>query len=300
MLGRWMVSFAVATLLLAGCAERPDVVAEPEAFAGSASPSPNAGPADELTAALEKWKDFPADADPRPLIILRETSGGGFKTGEAKMAYGVGDWSTPKELPATPEEFGGYPVIGAAEALDVLRGEEGGAKKEGDGIEVEHVRLTTSSFATDRGMLKLPAWRVDFDGGTLPFFVVAVADSARYVPDTKTPFFPYVVVTGTESDTELMLSHGGSADDPGPCGADYRVETAESDNAVAFRVVTVERPELETTNDTVTCDAMLHRRSTPMKLNAPLGKRVLLSAGAERVEPTPLSAPERTTDESSE
>jgi hypothetical protein len=294
MLGRWIVPFGVASLLLAGCAETSDVVVAPAGPAGIATPSPTAGPGDELTAALEEWKDFPAGADQRPLIILRETSGGGFKTSDAKMAYGGGSWSTPKELPPTPKEFGGYPVIGAAEALEVLRGEERGAEKEGDGIEVERVRLTTSTFPTDRGTLELPAWRVDFDGGTLPFFVVAVADSARYVPDPRTPFYSFGGVIGTESDTELMVSHGGSADDPGPCGADYRIETAESDNAVAFRVVTVERPEAETTNDTVACDAMLHGRSTPMTLDAPLGKRVLLMAGADRAVPTPLIAPEKT------
>lgn len=297
MLGRRMLPFGVAALLLAACAQSPEVVAGPGAPAGSASPTPTTGQADLLIAALEKWKDFPVDADPRPLIILRETSGGGFETSEAKDAYGEGDWSTPKELPRTPKAFGGYPVIGAAAALDVLRGEEGGAKKEGDGIEIEHVRLTTSEFATDRGTLELPAWRVDFDGGTLPFFVVAVADSARYVPEAKAPFYSYGGVTGTESDTELMLSHGGAADDPSPCGADYRVETAESDKAVAFRVVTVARPGAALAPDRAICTDMLHSRSTPLKLQEPLGKRVLLSADAERVEPTPLIAPGQATDD---
>lgn len=147
--------------------------------------------------------------------------------------------------------------------------------------------------ATDRGTLELPAWRVDFDGGTLPFFVVAVADSARYTPDPKTPFYSYGGVIGTEADTELTVSHGVSADDPGPCGADYRIETVESDNAVAFRVVTIERPKIEPSEEPATCAAMLYGRKTAMRLEKPLGKRVVLSAGAERVEPTPLIAPDQ-------
>ena len=152
MIGRRLVPFGVAALLLAGCAESPDVVQGPQAPVGGASQSPKPKASDELSDALAEWQDFPADAEPRTLIILRNISGGGFKTGEAKIAFMEGNWRAPDELPATPEEFGGYPVIDAADALEVLRDDEADGRTTGSSLAIEQIRLVTvPDVATDRG-----------------------------------------------------------------------------------------------------------------------------------------------------
>lgn len=287
----------MVAVLLAGCAQSPDVVQGPQTPVGSASPSPKptakAKVSDELAAALAKWKDFPAEADPRPLLIMRNVSGGGFNTGEAKMAFMDGNWTVPDELPETPEEFGGYPVIGAADALAVLRGDQAGGKSGVDALAVESLRLVTvKDVPTDRGTKKLPAWRVDFEDASEPWFVVAVAPSARYDSSAVQPYsYPDGSVVGTESAIDLTVSHGGSVDDPGPCGADYRIETAESDNAVAYRVVQIERPTSAPSDEPVTCPAALYGRRTPMTLEKPLGNRILLSVWGDQVAVASLVEP---------
>ncbi|MGQ0467418.1 MAG: hypothetical protein ACT4QG_19140 [Sporichthyaceae bacterium] len=285
MIARRMVPLGVAAVL-AGCAQSPDVVQGLQAPV-SASPTPRT--ADELTVALELWKDFPADAAPRPLIVLHETRGGGFESGEAKAAFAYGDWAVPKDLPAAPSEFGGYRVLPAKEALVRLRGEQAEDKLKGAGdLTVETVKLVAKDFPTDRGEQSLPAWRVDFVQGSQPIFMLAVADSARYVPDPKTPYYPWAGATGRESDTALTLSSGGSI--PGPCGGDNRIEVAESDNAVAYRIVPIERAPTPSEERTV-CPAIAVSAPTTLTLQRPLGSRVLLAVSTDRIEPVGLSEP---------
>jgi hypothetical protein len=292
-IGRRAVPVGVVVLLLAGCAQSPDVAQGPQAPAGAVSPSAKPQVADALDTALERWKDFPAEAEPRPVLVLVTEAGGGFRTSEAKSAFLEGNWRTPDDLPPTPDEFGGYPVIGAAEALETLRRGQADGQNAGSTLEVEKVRLVTADVVTDRGPVDLPAWRVDFDEGSEPFFVVAVAEPARYTLGRTGGSFYNVV--GQESDVELMVRHGGSSDSPGPCGADYRIEAAESEEAVAYRVVEVERPPAEPSNEPVACASMLYGRDTPLLLDKPLGKRVLLHVFDGRIEPSALVDPDQAT-----
>ncbi|MGQ0845632.1 MAG: hypothetical protein ACT4QF_16030 [Sporichthyaceae bacterium] len=285
MIGRRIVPFGVVALLLAGCAESPDVAQGPQAPAGSVTPRPTAP--DALVAAAAEWKDFPAKARSRPLLVLVDEFGGGFKTSEAKEAFYAGRWRAPEDLPPTPQEFGGYPVIDAADALEVLRREQSGGRTEGSELEVVKVRLVTvPDVVTDRGPADLPAWRVDFDKGSAPWFVVATAEPARYSPKRVAESFYNVV--GEVTDTELTVRHLGSADSPGGCGADYRIEAFESDTAVAYRVVEVERPAPEPSEEPVECASMLYGRETPLTLEKPIGNRVLLNVFDGRVEPSAL------------
>lgn len=280
-----MVPFGVAAVLLAGCAQSPDVVQGPQTPVGSASPSPKPKAVDELVAALEKWKDFPANADPRPLLILRHVLGGGWKTGEAKDAFERGNWKTPAQVAKGPDRFGGYPVIHAYKALKILRDEDSEGRTGSDILTIEKMSMVTvPDVQTDRGPKALPAWRFDFVHASQPLFVVAVDESAQYTPAQPMTFYGGNAVRGDESDTELTLRFGGSPDDPGPCGADYQIEVAESGTAVAYRVFKVERPAPESKAQSAICDGGLATREAPLTLGKPLGGRVIVSAFDGRTE----------------
>jgi hypothetical protein len=73
-------------------------------------------------ATLGAWSDFPAYASPRPLVVLGDgVIDTNFESSWDTRAYERRRWDVPAQLPATPAESGGYPVIGAAEALERLR-----------------------------------------------------------------------------------------------------------------------------------------------------------------------------------
>ncbi len=97
------------------------------------------------------WRDFPVDADPRPIVLLGETvqvGDGGFATGDAKAAFVDGQIDPAGKVPAE-----------AAEAFKQLTEPAKGRPANGiTPLRVLSVAKGTAAFATDRGTRQLPAW----------------------------------------------------------------------------------------------------------------------------------------------
>jgi hypothetical protein len=139
------------------------------------------------------------------------------------------------------------------------------------------VHLARADITTDRGKRKLPAWFVSFRGARGEAIIPAVAMSERYergLPPGSA--FSEGRVTVDASDRVLTFPFGGS--EPGPCGGDWRLEVAESAQAVAFRAVPLPRPTAvdPPTDQPVACDLMIHSQPASVTLAAPLGARLVV------------------------
>jgi hypothetical protein len=292
------VAIVLATALTGCGAPATDVVdgaaavsASPSASTRTPAAATESDPADRssLEAALAAFADFPESADPRPIVALDRVFGAsGFRSVGAKEAFGSGNWDPPATMPPAPASYGGYPVITPGEALDRLRAETAGAEPQGEPLTVSDLRLATTEVRTDRGIMRLPAWRVLFEYSTGPNWVLAVAPSRlweRGIP----PYFGWQWDAQTVADQRDLRVTVPSVYDSGfgggPCLADYMLAVAESDHAVAVRAVA--KPGVEP-RSRVDCRDPLRFSVT---LAAPLGGRVLLGvSGRDAAQRGPIPA----------
>jgi hypothetical protein len=106
-------------------------------------------PEERRSAALQLWSKFPADRQPRPVVLLgSRVSSGGFATGAAKEAFLSGAIDVAVDVP-----------VGVIEALPRRRSEYSGAP-----ITVTAASADEADFQTDRGMQRVPAWRLRIAG----------------------------------------------------------------------------------------------------------------------------------------
>src|SRR5438094_10316815 len=92
-------------------------------LAACAAGAPAAG-ADPLPTALQHWAAFPIHASPRPIVLMEGLVTGphGFYDSEkTKVAFASGAFDRPAQLPSGPDTAGGYPIISADEAFDLLK-----------------------------------------------------------------------------------------------------------------------------------------------------------------------------------
>jgi hypothetical protein len=284
---------AVAAVLMVGCAAAPTSQAPgggQSSGGGSASGSgqahdgagvaapPSSG---DPQAALATWRSFPVETTPRPLVL----TGGrildpqtGFVTGEQKLAYIEGQFTLDTELPAAPSSFGGYPIVPAAAALDQLRHAPGtNGSSTAQPLRIVGATLGKAMFGTDRGPLSLPAWRFSLEGVSGAAQVLAVPPEVFWPPKPQPLGSPEVATIAADG-MSVTYSFYGSQSTPGPCGADYVGKVAESPTAAVISVRDV-RPKPAASNSTsLVCTTMAERRSVTVRLAAPLGARVLLTA----------------------
>src|SRR5258708_3573643 len=108
---------------------------------------------------VEAWSGFPADRQPRPLVLLFPgVSSGGFPDRQKKRAFLCGAIEAAPGFPdsllralrslRTPTEYDGPPVVAAA------------------------ATLASTQYWTDRGRLQLPAWEVRAIGVPEPICVL--------------------------------------------------------------------------------------------------------------------------------
>jgi hypothetical protein len=252
--------------------------------------APAGGPPEELpanaadpvlTCMLAEAADFPADADPRPVLVLRQYEGPPeFRSGDGTSAFGTGNWEGPTALPQTPAEADGYPVISAAEALTRLRKIDGGASGPPQGrlLRVSDMRLGSVDTHTDRGIRRLPAWAVTFDGALGPTWIPAIAAPARYLRPALDHDSYWDMDLSADGRT-VTLALGSDAGFPMPCDSTKEMRIAESDHAVATRLVTVPRTPQpgEKPGD---CE----QHTVSGHLAKPLGNRILLAANGDQTE----------------
>ena len=96
-------------------------------------------------AGLEAWAGFPADLQPRPLVLLGSTvRPGGFPDGQTKLAFHDGFIEAVPDFPAS--------------VLQILRRRP--RARAGSPLLLTGATIDETEFVTDRGWQRLPAWRV--------------------------------------------------------------------------------------------------------------------------------------------
>jgi hypothetical protein len=146
-------------------------------------------------------------------------------------------------------------------------------------LRVTGATLTTMDLRTSAGMVTVPAWRFTLEGTAVALLRVAVpASGLVHAPVDWTP------VPGdglrpesfdlTPGGRTLTLTFTGAPDEPGPCGADYRGQAFESDQAVVVAVVQLPR---DPGGQQVACPAIGAVRTVDVTLTRALGGRTVLS-----------------------
>jgi hypothetical protein len=232
----------------------------------------------KLRSALQAWALFPEDATPRPLVLTSDSVAGpesGFATTELKEAFFTGLFIAPSSLPTGPREASGYPVISAADALELMRAEgtsAQGAPTQPPPLVISDVRFGSSSFETDRGAVTLPAWFFSFDGVQYPAAVLAVAPSAEFHAPAATGGPGLSARLSADGRTVSIRFVGGPSGD-GPCSVSYTVDQLESAHAVAVIVREMRR---RSGGNAVNCTSIGYSREATIVLDAPLGNRPLV------------------------
>lgn len=271
---RWLV----ALTLLTACGTGPA-----EALPSLAPPSPP-------IAALTAWKDFPAHANPRPIIVFDRTlehiGPAGF-TGEPdrkqdwgcnKFAFAPGV-TPPATAPGRATANGSsYPALGAAEAYSELMAARAQFAYQAAQCStfgpfvIKDVRWHLAGFPTDRGTVQMSAWLFDISEIDAYIGYAAVDPSAFWRHGVS----PEGMAGGRISADGLTLTLGitGGPETPGPCGEDLSASAAESDTAVAVAMAT--RFHAPPAGEGCTLEA--HLRTVTVRLLKPLGGRVLVDA----------------------
>ena len=102
--------------------------------------------------ALEQWSDFPVERVPRPIILVGPSVyvQGGFRTGEAKLAFTLGNIEAKTRLPAD-----------VLHMLTRNRPRRSSTLLHPSPLRVTHSTRGEAEFLTDKGPRMLPAWRLD-------------------------------------------------------------------------------------------------------------------------------------------
>jgi hypothetical protein len=230
----------------------------------------------ELRRALAAWSRFPVAASPRPLVLTGPdvtAPPAGFPSGADKLAYEAGAITFPPAMPHGPVSAGGFQVITAGQAAALFRPRAVTGPPAHTRLRVTTVRLGAATFATDRGLRRLPAWLFSFAAVRGPAAVLAVAPAQIFPPPAPAsegaPLVNWAFSrTGRRA---LTVRFTGAPAGRGPCTASYRVQAAESATAVAVAVI--EHPHA---SGTVACSAVGYSRQATTRLTAPLGARVVV------------------------
>lgn len=256
-------------VMLAACS---GPVAVPDSVSGT----------DSLPPALQVWAAFPITASPRPLVIAPGAGGspdgphGVYGDENVKEALLGGAFDRPAHLPAGPATAGGYPIISAYKAFDLLKPNADAVA--GLRLTLTEARLGTATFGTDRGEETLPAWLFSFARVDGPIPVLAVAPAARWFPSALSgrngdPSSAGAVV-GPDHRT-LTISFIGGQSGTGPCGVRYEVKLTESRTAVMVTRMSYHSNSYAN-NATVACTLVGILRTASAVLKTPLGARVLV------------------------
>ena len=287
-------------MLLTGCGT-VGTRASPPGNAPATSPTPATvvpTPADQavLQAALAAWAGFPVDASPRPLILLGgaqqtvTSPSFAFPNGDEKLAFLRGQIDPPIAWPASPGEAGGYRLITARAAFAEFMPPAGtDDPPTSTWLQTSSVQIGTASFESDRGPLQLPAWAFTFDGVPGSAAVLAAVPASLYPVPAPLSAPPGLGLAGSaqvgSDGRTLTVETGGAPSGSGPCDAQYSLQVASSDTAVAIAVDVHMNP----VPSGQACAAIAELIQLTNVLGAPLGARVVVDARAEPVEITESS-----------
>jgi hypothetical protein len=253
---------------------------------GTAVSSTPLAPPSPPTGALAAWKDFPANAHPRPIIAFGVTAEhiqqAGFPTNDRKIAWICNKFILASDLMLSTAPPGqataagsSYASIGSAMAYSALMSSRAGGGNRtvcarAEPFVITAARWGTAGFPTDRGTMQMSAWL---------FEVPEVGAYLGYSAVDPTSFWGGKVISdgggrgGRISADGLTLKIPVSNAQPGPCGADYTAAAAESKSAVA---VAVKMYPHAAPDQPVACDLSLRISYVSVTLKSPLGGRVLV------------------------
>ncbi len=268
----------IALLLLTACGP------------GTAEPLPSLSPPSPPTAALTAWKDFPANANPRPIIVFDRTlehiGPAGF-TGEPdrKLDWGCNKFvfapgvTLPATAPGSATAAGtSYRALGAVEAYSELMAVRARFAYQSPQCPaarpfvIKDVRWQAAGFPTDRGRMQVSAWLFDINEIDAYLGYAALDPSALWRNGVSSEG----TMGGRISADWLTLTLGttGGPETPGPCGEDLSASAAESDTAVAVAIAS----RFHTPPAGEACPAVGYSRTVSVRLSRPLGGRVLVDA----------------------
>lgn len=222
---------------------------------------------------LEAWAAFPADREPRPVVLLDTIPAvrpsGLFPDEQKKLAF----------LHGAVDAVPGFP----APVLEALRGQPG--DHEGPPLVLADAVLGSARYETDRGPLVLPTWEVHAQG---VFHAIHVLDPA--VSGSGQVWEPPgrkriggrrpTVILGADGRTLTMSFTGGSH----ACSDNAPARTLESGNAIAL--LNTERLKPRQSGWGWYAGVGV-RREVATVLDRPLGNRVLLDIKGAPVIVTP-------------
>ncbi|GII24353.1 hypothetical protein [Planosporangium mesophilum] len=265
---------ASAALLLAGCAH--SLPRTPVAR----TPVPPATDGD--------WRDFPVDRTPRPIVLLGPVAKhAGYTSDEAKVAAVSGNLRLDTPLPAflpgprpvaLPDGTRELPLIGAQDAFaELCAHPDVKTVEQTTPLRITRVELGSTTFATDRGQVELPAWLFHPVDALGPIAWPAVGPEVFWRAGAVPP---------------TTLGHAALD----PDGRTVTVELPAPGPPCPGEPITRSEPVTTSTRETVTIalrtvptgavahaekgecisDMMLRTARYPVTLDAPLGNRVLL------------------------
>jgi hypothetical protein len=236
------------------------------------------------TTALAKWRDFPAQANPRPIIAFGDTveyiPAAGFPDNGRKVAWlcnkfvlapGVRLSSAPPAMASATGAY--YPAIGSARAWAELMASRSVGANSNDcaaqrPFDVTSVRWATAAFSTDRGMMLMSAWLFDVPEVNA-YIGHAALDPSAFWGKALSKSGRGGVISADGLSVKIAV---GDAQ-PGPCGADYTTAVAESPAAVA---IAIKRIPHASPGAMVACPAIYRIGFITAMLSAPLAGRVLV------------------------
>ncbi len=254
---------------------------------------PRTGTISPPTDALARWKDFPADRVPRPIVLLDDfLAGQAFDTGEAKLAAVCGKFAMsvpfPAEVPHQAEASWPdgtkytYPAVSARDAFGAMQGGPGASSPDCSTVAplpLTAARFGPAAFTTDRGKAQISAWLFKATGARVELAQPAVPKTSIWgggVTDA------WIGDTATVSPDGRVITYTfvGAAPPDQPCGAGYTGVVAESNHAVA---VAVQSSPGRVVGGGNACPAIGYLRTVTIQLAGPLGGRVLVDASAHVV-----------------
>lgn len=228
------------------------------------------------------WTTFPVDRSPRPLVLLQPDvidPASGFPDGDSKAAYLDHHIRLATALPTPDLPDRGYPLRPAADAVAALTGDADPSAA--DALAITSVTLSQHAYATDRGDDPLPAWAVRFAGVTDPAYVLAVADSARFVyPQDGSSWVGSgrVAVRGNQLTFALTPEHTST----GPCDVAY-TQSAQVTGSAAVVELAITTTNVASTpdpseSDTYACGGALIGPAEPALVPGTPGTRTVTLA----------------------
>lgn len=259
----------LAVLVLSACASVPNQGSPPV-------PSPP-------SSALAKWSDFPASANPRPIILFGDAvehiQPSGFSADPPrKLAWTCNKLALGTDVSLSTVALSAA-TISAATAWSQLMNERSASENKAPEcaqmapFTVTSARLSEAGFPTDRGTRQMAAWLFD---------IPEIGGYVGYVALHASSFWRGGVLaqgrSARESGDGLTLKVPVGNPGTGPCDTQYTASVAESSVAVA---VAVKGTPNAPSDRPVACPAILRLGYMNVALGSPLGGRVLLDEKGE-------------------